>query len=355
MNVTTPTHRFRGVALALVLACVAALALTVTTAPAASAARLNLHRGSHGPTVRLLETRLHRAGFLVASAVDGRYRQATVNSVKRFQRRHHLRANGRVNRHVWNLVARAARAHTQAKPKTPPAPTGPAPAIVGHRGGVGVEGPENTLVAMQRAAASAVVLEFDLRLTADHQLVLMHDATLDRTTNCSGRVIQWTLQDLQAQCRVGSQPIPTFDQVAAYAQTTTLQIAPEIKNNAISDADLAQVFGIIDAHGLQGRAIVQSFDAAVLQRVHAQRPDLHLMLVSTEPVTVASARAADASTVAIRIDKLTTPYVSYYRKYGIRVWTYTASDYAALDLAHRLHVNAVITDIPARAKSHYGA
>src|SRR4051794_34990335 len=84
-------------ALALVLTCAVAVALMMVSVAPADAARLDLHRGSHGATVRLLESRLHRIDLLVASAVDGRYRQATVNSVKRFQRHHHVPATGRVN------------------------------------------------------------------------------------------------------------------------------------------------------------------------------------------------------------------------------------------------------------------
>jgi glycerophosphoryl diester phosphodiesterase len=207
---------------------------------------------------------------------------------------------------------------------------------------------------MHRGAAYAAVLEFDLRLTADHQIMLMHDVTLDRTTNCTGRVIDWTLQNLRAQCHVGSQPIPTFDEVAAYAETTTLKIAPEIKNADISDADLGQVFNIIDAHGLQGRTIMQSFEAPVLQRVHALRPDLRLMLVATEPVTVAAARAAYVTTVAIRLENLTAAQVANYKRNSMKVWTFTAIDNPTLDQAHRIHADAVITDIPGLAKAHYG-
>ena len=153
---------------------------------------------------------------------------------------------------------------------------------------------------------------------------------------------------------MGGQPIPTFDEVAAYAATTTLKIAPEIKNADISDADLGQVFGIIDAHGLQGRTIMQSFEAPVLQRVHALRPDLRLMLVSTDPVTIAAARAAYATTVAIRLENLTAAQVANYKRNSLKVWTFTAIDNPTLDQAHRIHADAVITDIPGQAKAHYG-
>jgi glycerophosphoryl diester phosphodiesterase len=345
-----PTYRSR--ALALLITCTVTLAVAVGTVAPAEAARLNLHRGSHGTKVRVLETRLHRLDLLVASAVDGRYRQATVNAVRRFQRSHHLRANGRVDTRTWNLVARAVRA--KARPKPLPPPTGPAPAIVGHRGAVAPGAPENTMASMRRGAAYAAVLEFDLRLTKDHQVVLMHDATVDRTTNCTGRVIDWTLADLRAQCTVAGQPIPTFEEVAAYAETISLKIAPEIKNGDISDADLAQVLATVYAHGLQGRTIMQSFEAPVLQKIHAQRPDLRLMLVSTQPVPMTQARAAYATTVAIRLENLSAAWVASYKRYGYKVWTFTAIDNATLDQAHRIHADAVITDIPGQAHYHYG-
>jgi glycerophosphoryl diester phosphodiesterase len=346
------TARRRSALLALVLTCLTTLALTLGTAGAADAARLDLHRGSHGAKVRVLETRLHRVGLLVASAVDGRYRQATVNAVKRFQRSHHLRANGRVNARTWNLVASAARA--KARPRPLPPPTGPAPAIVSHRGAVAPGAPENTMASLRRGAAYAAVLEFDLRLTKDHQVVLMHDATLDRTTNCTGRVIDWTLADLHAQCTVAGQAIPTFEEVAAYAETVTLKVAPEIKNGDISDEDLGHVLDAVYAHDLQGRTIMQSFEAAVLQRIHAQRADLRLMLVSTQPVPMTQARAAYATTVAIRLENLTAAWVASYRRYGYEVWTFTAIDNKTLDQAHRIHADAVITDIPGQARYHYG-
>jgi glycerophosphoryl diester phosphodiesterase len=335
---------FRSRLLAVTATCVAPLALTLVATPA-DAAALSLHRGSHGAKVRLLESRLHRLDLLVASAVDGRYRAATVNSVKRFQRGAHLPVTGRVNQRTWHRIALAVSA--------PKRPTGPAPAIVGHRGAVGPGIPEDTLASMRRAAPWVAVLEFDLHLTSDHQLVLMHDATLDRTTNCTGAVSARTLQYLNAHCKVGREPIPTFDEVAAYAETRTLKIAPELKDVGISDADITQALEIIDAHHLQDRTIVQSFNYATLERVHALRPSIRLMLVSGEPVSIPLARKAGATTVAIQLENLTAPRVALYRRNGLKVWTYTAINKATLDQAHAIHVDAVITDVPGVAHTYY--
>ncbi len=71
------------------------------------------------------------------------------------------------------------------------------PLLFAHRGGAALA-PENTLAAFQNAARlGADALELDVRLTADGQLVVIHDETVDRTTNGAGKVIDQTVADLQ--------------------------------------------------------------------------------------------------------------------------------------------------------------
>ncbi len=74
-----------------------------------------------------------------------------------------------------------------------------APMLVAHRGGSGIA-PENTLVAFQSATETwwADMLEMDARLTKDGHVVVIHDATVDRTTNGSGPVASHTLAELKA-------------------------------------------------------------------------------------------------------------------------------------------------------------
>lgn len=70
--------------------------------------------------------------------------------------------------------------------------------VVAHRGGVGLDVPENTLPAIQKAIdIGAQLVEIDVRETKDGHLILMHDATVDRTTNGSGRVEDMTLKEIR--------------------------------------------------------------------------------------------------------------------------------------------------------------
>jgi glycerophosphoryl diester phosphodiesterase len=330
---------------AAVVACAALLVTTLPASPAA-AAGVNLHRGSHGAKVRLLESRLHRLDLLVASAVDGRYRQATVNAVKRFQRQHHTSPTGRVNRRTWVILAREV-----ARRANPP--VGPAPSVIGHRGAMRPGLAENTLESLRYAHGWANVLEFDLRLTSDREIVLMHDATLNRTTNCAGLVSSWTLADLRAQCRVGDQPIPTLEEVAAYASSVPEPIAPELKNPTFSNEDINRVLAILDHHDLTRRTFMQSFTSEVLQRVHAIRPGLTLVLASTNPPSVPAVKDAGATRVAVDMTRLTAPRVRLYKRNGLKVWTFTALDKAGLVTARSLGVTAVVTDIPRQARNLY--
>ena len=326
----------------LVLACLFLSGLVLVAAPA-EAKGMNLHRGSHGTKVRVLETRLARLSMLPSSAVDGRFRAATVNAVRKFQWRLGLRVTGRVNQRTWNAVRRepARRAAVRA------------PRILGHRGETTSRGVENTLAAMQYAAPHVDLLEFDLARTADRELVLMHDLTLDRTTNCSGNVSAWTLADLRARCTVRGQPIPTFDEVAAYAASVGKPIAPELKNASLSQDDLAQVVAVIQAHGLAGRTWVQSRYGKHLVSLRSLAPQLRLALVSRGIPSVSTVRAAKATAVAVRLDLLNLPRVRRYHSARVQVWGYTAQTTPDLRMARAMRVQGVVANVPALARAAY--
>lgn len=326
----------------LVLAGLVLTLFTLTATPA-EAARMNLHQGSRGASVRLLEARLAQLYFMPSSAVDRRYRAATVNGVRQFQWRLGLPVTGRVNKRTWKLVAGEAARRAAA----------PAPTILGHRGAVTTRTGENTLGAMQYAAPHVGMLEFDVRLTADRELVLMHDPTLDRTTDCAGRVSSWTLAELRARCRVGSQVIPTFDEVAGYAASVGKPIAPELKDAVVSADDLAKVVSVIRSHGLTGDTWVQSFHGSWFAALRRLEPRLRTVLVSNRSPSPSSVTGTGAAGVATPVAALTIPRVRAYHAQGLRVWGWTARTTAELEMAKAMRADAVVTDDPANARSLY--
>lgn len=140
--------------------------------------------------------------------------------------------------------------------------------IVGHRGNA-AHAPENTIESFRQAVDLGVdALELDVHLSADGQVVVIHDPTLDRTTSLSGRVDRLTLAGIQradAGARFTSDrgatwpyrgagiTVPTLDEVLRTFPATPLLV--EIKAESAS----RPAREVIERHGAQGRCIVASF------------------------------------------------------------------------------------------------
>ena len=113
--------------------------------------------------------------------------------------------------------------------------------IYAHRGYSGFY-PENTMLAFQKAwEAGSDGIELDVQLTKDGELVVIHDETLDRTTDHTGRVCDYTLEELKT-CNAAAKSsyantfmtIPTFEEYCAWAATTNLVTNIEIKSSVIT-------------------------------------------------------------------------------------------------------------------------
>ncbi|WP_108125264.1 glycerophosphodiester phosphodiesterase family protein [Saccharospirillum mangrovi] len=143
--------------------------------------------------------------------------------------------------------------------------------IVCHRG-ANYFAPENTLAAARLVLEQgADYLELDVRESADGELVVMHDATVDRTTNGSGRVDELTLAQLSEldagawfSPRYRGERVPTLAQMIALCQFYNKQMYIEIKA-----ADPARVIALVEAMGFQQQCFFWSGDARLQAEVRA--------------------------------------------------------------------------------------
>ena len=150
------------------------------------------------------------------------------------------------------------------------------PLVIAHRGNR-VLAPENSRAAFDLALAQgADALETDLRLTKDRQIVCLHDATVDRTTDGSGRVADLTLAAIQrlrlrgpGQDRYPDERVLTLDELlAAYAGRTYFLL--ELKEPAFTQAaDVPLLVEALAAHHALDRIILASFSRAILDTVVA--------------------------------------------------------------------------------------
>jgi glycerophosphoryl diester phosphodiesterase len=228
--------------------------------------------------------------------------------------------------------------------------------VASHRGGA--IAPENTLPAMRLALAGpAAFVETDLQLTADGVPVLMHDFTLDRTTDGRGPVWAMTfaqLQELDAGSWVGEAyegtRVPSFEQFLELFRPSAKQAIIELKGswNAEQVTGLAQS---VHRHGVQDRVVFASFDLPSLQRLSDIAPDLARAIIVRkvvgDPAVLASACDAIAIVTSERFIRRDPAAVERIHAAGLGVLLYTLNDEDTWRTAIELGVDGIITDHPA--------
>ena len=229
------------------------------------------------------------------------------------------------------------------------------PLIIAHRGASRLA-PENTLAAFRRAVEiGADGIEIDVQLSTDSVPVVIHDATVDRTTNGSGWVRDLTLaqlQELDAGSHAGAafagERIPTLEEVLTEVGDKLL-IDIELKYPTLETASLeAQVIEVIRRLGMQQRVWLSSFKPYALHTTRRLAPEMPCGLIYgplspgswlLAPITPHEARHPHASLVGERMMRRA-------RQRGQRVITWTVDEPAqARQLATR-GVDAIITNTP---------
>jgi glycerophosphoryl diester phosphodiesterase len=176
------------------------------------------------------------------------------------------------------------------------------PQLIAHRGahkGKSTPLPENTLAAFRQALDIGVDwLELDVHMTQDGALVVIHDETVDRTTDGTGWVKDMTLEQLRALDAGNGERIPTFEEVLDLAKEAGVGLLPEIKSPHLYpglEAKLVQQ--IVEADYVENTAI-QSFTPEVLDTVHMLNPTLRVCpLYGPGHLTLSGPHPGEADTV----------------------------------------------------------
>lgn len=151
--------------------------------------------------------------------------------------------------------------------------------------------PENTLIAFKKAAEidGLTGIELDIQLTRDGHLVVFHDETIDRTTNGTGELRQYTLSELK-RLRIDAdsgiqEQIPTMEEALDLLQGKLkhgLILNIELKNNVIPYEGMEQkIIDMVHSYGLQTSVIYSSFSALSLERIKKLDPDAETGILDT--------------------------------------------------------------------------
>jgi glycerophosphoryl diester phosphodiesterase len=229
---------------------------------------------------------------------------------------------------------------------------------IAHRGD-SAHYPENTLRAFVAAAGlGADMCEFDVRMTRDGEVVVIHDATVNRTTDGRGRVATMSavaIGRLDAGVRFGAgfrgERVPTLAEVArALARTADGKCAMDVE---------------LKARGLEGRvcailrgcaavesAIVSSFDWDQLKIVAAEEPGLRLALLGEKaPAALLEAAAAmHAFAIAPRFDIADAGLCTEAHRRALAVYVWTVDDAAEMRRLAAAGVDGIMTNNPGRLR-----
>jgi glycerophosphoryl diester phosphodiesterase len=241
-----------------------------------------------------------------------------------------------------------------------PSPT-PTPFIIAHRGD-SAHRPENTPAAFAAALEiGAAFVEFDVHLTRDGHVVVIHDSTLDRTTNGHGAVRKMTLAEIKRvsagyPSRFGStyggERVPTLAEVLGLLRDRA-QAMIEIKSEAVTDDD----GGGIEAHvveevrkaGMEKEVALISFDRRALLRCRALAPEIlrgHVFEKGKAGDMLTAAREVGSELIMPEKRLLSDDLRDRAREAGVKVATWVVDDVEELRRLMRFELYGVGSNRP---------
>ncbi len=231
------------------------------------------------------------------------------------------------------------------------------PRLFAHRGG-GALAPENTLAAMRVGAQSGYhAVEFDVKLSADNHPILLHDDTVDRTSNGKGLAKVMTLAQLQA-LDAGSwhshpfagERIPTLAATAQFLQQHNMVANVEIKPCEGRDVETGAAVAAQCAtlwHGHAVAPLLSSFSVEALRAARKVAPNLPIgLLIDSEPDGSLLPLMRELACVSLHTNHkhINEDLLSFFKGEGYRVLCYTVNDPVRIAALFALGVDGQFTD-----------
>jgi glycerophosphoryl diester phosphodiesterase len=231
--------------------------------------------------------------------------------------------------------------------------------VIAHRGFSGAA-PENTIAAVRAAIEiKADMAEIDVTLTSDGRIVVIHDETLDRTTNGNGMVSDVSRAELQLldagswfAPQFAGERIPSLDAVLDAVEGRIL-LNIEIKTESVARGIVGQLAATIREHGMIDQVVVSSFSPTALEEMHTAAPEIRsAVLYNTEfhkgQDAVEIVTDLGASVFNIKRQRLTRKMLRRCREHEIPVGIYTVNDPRQMRRLVKKGINAIFTDHPDR-------
>jgi len=228
------------------------------------------------------------------------------------------------------------------------------PLVEAHRGDSS-NAPENTMAAFQRALDLAVPsIELDVRPTRDGALVVIHDDTLDRTTNGSGAVCDMAINELlrldagvKFAPQFAGEKIPLLVEVLDLIAPTGILLNVEIKSSPPGINVPNSVVQLLRRCGKEHKYVVSSFDLPALLQVRTIAPEITLALIGDGPEILSNARQHRLPWIHGNSTTVDEELVAQAHASGIRVNVWTVDDPERFAFWKTLGVDKLCTNRPA--------
>ncbi|KAI4448099.1 Glycerophosphodiester phosphodiesterase [Eubacterium plexicaudatum ASF492] len=226
-----------------------------------------------------------------------------------------------------------------------------------HRG-ASAYAPENTLEAFRMAVdCKADGIELDVQKTKDGKLVVIHDEKLDRVSRASGLVKDFTyekLKDINVNERfpkLGTQYIPTLEEVYELIRPTNLTVNVELKTGVIFYPEIEeQVLELTKQMGMQERVIYSSFNHYTIRKIKRLQPDAVTgLLYQDGMIDVFTYAKQTVQADALHPAIYNVQYPDFYakcRKHGLKVHVWTVNEEEHMRLLCENETDAMITNDP---------
>jgi glycerophosphoryl diester phosphodiesterase len=232
------------------------------------------------------------------------------------------------------------------------------PLVIAHRGASAAE-PENTLRAFDLAIKQgAQMIELDLHLTRDNHVVVIHDSTLDHTTNLKGRVDQLTLAEVQQADAGKGERVPTLHETLDLVQGK-VRLYLEIKDPRAAAETLRQV----RTRKCQQDVMLASFDLDLMRTLGAEVRDIELGVILGTPTLDPIVRWREAfpwialrninyQVLCMQVELCLGYLARRVKSAGKKLYVWTADEEREFGRMIALEVDGIVTNVPNRLISY---
>jgi len=232
--------------------------------------------------------------------------------------------------------------------------------VLGHRGAKG-HAPENTLPSFFKAIElGATMAELDVHLSRDGELVVIHDATVDRTTDGTGRIADLTLEEIKRLDAGGwfspefrGVRVPTLREVFE-AVGSRILINVEVKKGEEPYAGIAEKLAReIEACGMLERVVISSFEPRYLHELRPLLPGVELALLYSKPRPGVIDEAVRSGWQALHphLSLVTKEFVDEAHAKGLRVRAWNPNEVEQMRPLIAAGVDGIGTDFPERLRA----